>query len=203
MQSTAGKTGWTKKYQHWLTLASAAINSLQFNSQALWPAVTTVLGLLDSNCYSSHQGQPPAPQVNKTKEAKRPPPFHQGLSLQIQGRMRGSLGKFTAGWQRITRSFPASSPFLLRREKKKKKSNLCRFSKPSAKQGLQPHRPRKRYHSRNHRCILSISGGGESPCKPATINQETTDNQATNSPQHPQKYTAQTPSCCWAAISVH
>lgn len=130
MQSTAGKTGWTKKYQHWLTLASAAINSLKFNSQALWPAVPTALGLLDSNCYSSHQGQPPAPQVNKTKEAKRPPPFHQGLSLQIQGRVRGSLGKFTAGWQRITRSFPASSPFLLRREKERKSLIYVGFPSP-------------------------------------------------------------------------
>lgn len=40
--------------------------------------------------------------------------------------------------------------------KKEKKSKLCRFSKPSAKQGLQPHRPRKRYHSRNHECTLYL-----------------------------------------------
>lgn len=82
---------------------------------------------------------------------------------------------------------------------KKKSLSYVFFFKPAAKQGLQPHTPRERYHSRNHSCIVSISGGGKSPYATATINQETTDNQATNSLQHPHKYSAQTVSCCWSS----
>lgn len=104
-------------------------NSLKFNSWALWPTEPTVLDLLDGNCYSSHQSQHVALQVGKSK-AQRPPPFRQGPSLNIQGKMGGSLDRFTVGWQRITRSFPASSSFLLGEKKKEKSLSYVGFPSP-------------------------------------------------------------------------